>query len=82
MEYLLSKGGQIKFHIRKDISLSFILQIMYDICRKGDVLMAEADLRELSIDFAVQAVKLCEKSKGHYGSVNQLERSATGTLPT
>lgn len=39
--------------------------------------MSESRLRELSIDFAVKAIKLCENIKGHYSLVNQLERSAT-----
>ncbi len=39
--------------------------------------MAESKLRELSTDFAVNTIKLCEKIKGHYSLVNQLERSST-----
>lgn len=39
--------------------------------------MAESKLRELSTDFAVQVIKLCESIKGHYSLINQLERSAT-----
>lgn len=39
--------------------------------------MAESKLRALSTDFAVKIIKLCEKIKGHYSLVNQLERSAT-----
>ena len=39
--------------------------------------MAENKLSELSMDFAVNALKLCEGIKGHYSLVNQLERSAT-----
>ena len=39
--------------------------------------MAESKLRELSTDFAVKIIKLCESVKGHYSLVNQLERSAT-----
>lgn len=39
--------------------------------------MAESKLRELSTDFAVKIIKLCETIKGHYSLVNQLERSAT-----
>lgn len=39
--------------------------------------MAESKLRELSTDFAVQVIMLCESIKGHYSLVNQLERSAT-----
>ena len=39
--------------------------------------MAESKLRELSTDFAVKIIKLCEKIKGHYSLVNQLERAAT-----
>lgn len=39
--------------------------------------MAESKLRELSTDFAVKIIKLCDDIKGHYSIVNQLERSAT-----
>ena len=39
--------------------------------------MAESKLRELSTDFAVKIIKLCETIEGHYSFVNQLERSAT-----
>lgn len=39
--------------------------------------MAESKLRDLSTDFAVKIIKLCETIKGHYSIVNQLERSAT-----
>ncbi len=39
--------------------------------------MAESKLRELSTDFAVKIIKLCETIKGHYSLANQLERSAT-----
>ena len=33
--------------------------------------MAESKLRELSTDFAVKIIKLCETIKGHYSLVNQ-----------
>lgn len=39
--------------------------------------MAEQKLRELSIDFAVKIIQLCETIKGHYSLVNQLERAGT-----
>ena len=39
--------------------------------------MAENKLADLSMDFAVELLKLCDKIKGHYSIVNQLERSAT-----
>ena len=39
--------------------------------------MAESRLRELSTDFAVKIVMLCETIKEHYSLVNQLERCAT-----
>lgn len=39
--------------------------------------MAESRLRELSTEFAVKIIKLCETVKGHHSLVNQLERSAT-----
>ena len=39
--------------------------------------MQENKLANLSMDFAVDILKLCENIKGHYSLVNQLERSAT-----
>ena len=39
--------------------------------------MSESKLRELSVDFSVKVIKLCDNIKGHYSLVNQLERSAT-----
>lgn len=39
--------------------------------------MAGSKLREMSTDFAVKVIKLCETMKGHCSLVNQLERSAT-----
>ena len=39
--------------------------------------MKENKLVELSMDFAIKIIKLCETIKGHYSLVNQLERSAT-----
>ena len=39
--------------------------------------MQENKLVNLSLDFAVNILKLCENIKGHYSIVNQLERSAT-----
>ncbi len=39
--------------------------------------MKENKLSDLSIDFAVAILKMCDKIKGHYSIVNQLERSAT-----
>lgn len=39
--------------------------------------MKENKLVDLSMDFSVKIIKLCENIKGHYSLVNQLERSAT-----
>lgn len=39
--------------------------------------MSGSRLRALSMDFAVNTVKLCQNIKGHYSLINQLERSAT-----
>ena len=39
--------------------------------------MKENKLVDLSMDFSVEVIKLCETIKGHYSLVNQLERSAT-----
>ena len=39
--------------------------------------MAESKLRDLSMAFAVEVLKICENIKGHFSITNQLERSAT-----
>ena len=39
--------------------------------------MAENKLADLSMDFAVEILKMCDGIKGHYSITNQLERSAT-----
>ena len=39
--------------------------------------MADSKLRDLSADFAVKVIKVCDDIKGHYSLVNQLERSST-----
>ena len=39
--------------------------------------MAENKLADLSIDFAVEILKMTDGVKGHYSIVNQLERSST-----
>ena len=39
--------------------------------------MSKSKLRELSTDFSVRIIRLCETIKGHYSLVNQLESSAT-----
>ena len=39
--------------------------------------MAQNKLAELSMEFAIEILNLCENIKGHYSLVNQLERSAT-----
>lgn len=39
--------------------------------------MIENKLADISMDFAVNILKLCETIKGHYSLINQLERSGT-----
>lgn len=39
--------------------------------------MAESKLKNLSIEFSVKIIKLCETIKGHHALMNQLERSGT-----
>ena len=39
--------------------------------------MKENKLADLSMDFAVSILKMCDEIKGHYSIINQLERSAT-----
>ena len=39
--------------------------------------MAESKLRNLSVEFSVKIIKLCENINGHYSLTNQFERSGT-----
>ncbi len=39
--------------------------------------MSENKLAGLSMEFAVEILKMCDNIKGHYSIVHQLERSAT-----
>ncbi len=39
--------------------------------------MGESRLKNLSVEFAVDIIKLCEGIKGHFSTVNQLEKAAT-----
>ncbi len=39
--------------------------------------MADSKLRDLSMQFSIDIIKLCENTKGHYSLTNQLERVAT-----
>lgn len=39
--------------------------------------MTENKLADLSMDFAVDILKVCDNIKGHYSLINQLERSST-----
>ncbi|MBR4205223.1 MAG: four helix bundle protein [Clostridia bacterium] len=39
--------------------------------------MPESKLRDISVDFSVKVIKLCEGINGHYSLTNQLERSGT-----
>ena len=45
--------------------------------QKGGFIMAESKLRDLSMAFSVEILKLSDSINGHYSLVNQLERSAT-----
>ena len=51
--------------------------LCYDYIEKCGGCMAESKLRDLSMDFFVKVIKLCDNIKGHHSLVNQLERSAT-----
>ena len=60
-----------------NISLEKRMVLWYDERKKGGVIMADSKLRDLSTDFAVKVIKMCDSIKGHYSLVNQLERSST-----
>ncbi len=39
--------------------------------------MAESKLAAASMDLAVNIIKICDRIKGHYSLINQIERSAS-----
>ncbi len=67
------------FHIRYSRIFHLKEEWFYAIIslRKAVVGVAESKLRDLSMDFSVKIIKLCDNIKGHHSLVNQLERSAT-----
>ena len=60
-----------------NISLERIVDLCYNVYEEGGGCMAESKLRDLSVDFSVKVIKMCDSIKGHHSLVNQLERSAT-----
>ncbi len=67
------------FHVAKQ-HFTRILTKWYNhvilLLRRGND-MAESKLRDLSMDFSVEVLKMCDSIKGHSSITNQLERSAT-----
>ena len=59
-----------------NISLEKPKVLLYNKIKRWFI-MAVSKLRNLSADFAVKTIKLCDEIKGHYSLVNQLERSST-----
>ena len=59
------------------ISLERIVDLCYNVYEEGGGCMADSKLRDLSMDFSVKVIKMCDSIKGHHSLVNQLERSAT-----
>lgn len=62
------------FILRSNILFSAVINMNKDF---RVIRMKENKLVDLSMDFSVKILKLCETVKGHYSLVNQLERSAT-----
>ena len=65
------------FAARQNISFEKLINLCYNKTKKGGVIMADSKLRDLSTDFAVKVIKMCDSIEGHYSLVNQLERSST-----
>ena len=67
------------FHVAKQ-HFTRILTKWYSyvilLLRRGND-MAESKLRDLSMDFSVEVLKMCDSINGHSSITNQLERSAT-----
>ena len=88
MKYLLRKYKKANFISLFALAKNFIIRKNYFIlhsnisltvlyCFFEVIALKENKLVDLSMDFAVKTIKLCETIKGHYSLVNQLERSAT-----
>ena len=66
------------FHIRQRRIFHLKSERFYDIITaERRCYHADSKLRDLSTDFAVKVIKMCDGIKGHYSLVNQLERSST-----
>ncbi len=63
------------FHVPRQRDISLYTYGMPD--PKEVILLSESKPRDLSVEFSVNTIKLCENIKGHSSLVNQLERSAT-----
>ena len=49
-----------------NISLERIMNLWHNYNEKGGGCMAESKLRDLSMDFSVKVIKLCDTIKGHH----------------
>ena len=58
-------------------NISLVILFGYIIMFEKVISMKENKLVDLSMDFSIKIIKLCENIRGHNSPVNQLERSAT-----
>ena len=59
------------------LTVDFTVGGAHDFTQYEMSIMANGKLSELSMDFAVSILNLCDGIKGHSSLVNQLERAAT-----
>ena len=58
-------------------NISLVILFGYIIMFEKVISMKENKLVDLSMDFSIKIIKLCENIRGHNSLVDQLERSAT-----
>lgn len=58
-----------------DFTIADINSLCYDAIKV--IVLAESKPSELSMEFAVKVLRLCDSIKGHYSLINRPERSAT-----
>ncbi len=75
--YFISHTNKVRiFHNAKHYFTQFYTAFHFKIGRRL-ITTAESKLRDLSMNFSIEILKLCDNIKGHNSLINQLERSGT-----
>lgn len=78
MKYAVAYGGEFNFTVRSTISYASISRraaTFHTIYQR--ISMGENKLIDLSMEFSIAIVKLCDNIKGHRSLIDQVERAST-----